>query len=118
MASATILDVVLIESSSPASTLGEPLAVSAFSPKMSSPGGLPGLPPPLRALAPSSTAVTVGDILEVGQLAPGSIGLREQTTVTMVAGGGRVARHARATRGRWRCGGGGVEAARVSPALS
>jgi hypothetical protein len=64
--------VVLIDSSSCVSTLGELLEVGVVAPGVSSMGRPYGLPLPLPALAPPSTAIVgVGGSLEVGRPAPG-----------------------------------------------
>jgi hypothetical protein len=61
--------------------------VGVVSPGVSSPWGSSTLSSLLLALAPLQTAVAAGGSLEVGRLAPESVGLQEQTVLTMVVGG-------------------------------
>lgn len=104
--SATIPEVVLIESSPPASALGEPLVEGASASGVPSLVGSPALPLPLPTLAPPPTAILAGDSLEVGQPAPGSFNVQEPSTAAMVTG--RVALPAplaeggNAKAGEWR----------------
>jgi hypothetical protein len=60
--------------------------MGAVAPSVCSPRGSPVLPSPLPALAPPPTAIAAGGSSEVGQLAPRTVGLREQTTSAMAAG--------------------------------
>jgi hypothetical protein len=76
-----ILEVVLIDSSSSTSALGELWEAGVVGPSESSLGRPSTLPPPLHVFAPLSTAVAgVSCSLEVGRPALGSVSLREQTT--------------------------------------